>query len=169
MMLRALPILAALALAVAACTGGPDPSVRLAPRAAEAIDPRLPIPSEEKAGPVSPALAATLARLVADAEAGRSGFDAQAAIARNAANAAGAPQSESWIVAQQALSALVKARAPVTRAMGDVDAVGAQALAQRGGLPAGDRIAIEQAAARVSAIDEAQAAVISELTARLGG
>jgi hypothetical protein len=169
MMLRLCFLIPVVTLGIAACAGTPDPSGRLARRAAEGIDPRLPIASEEKAGPVSPSLTATLSSLVSEAEAGRSDFDRLAGEARAAVNAAGPPQSESWIVAQQRLSVLIRARAPVTKAMGDVDALGAQALAQKGGLPAGDRLAVEQAADRVSTIDEAQAAIVKELTARLGG
>jgi hypothetical protein len=82
---------------------------------------------------------------------------------------AGAPQSESWIEAQLQVSALIAARAPVTRAMGDIDALGSEALVTRGYILAGDRKAVERAAATVSAIDEREAALVQSLGKRLGG
>ena len=48
------------------------------------------------------------------------------------ARAAGSPQGESWVAAQQALSAAQAARGPTTRALGDIDGLAAAALEQRG-------------------------------------
>src|SRR4029453_15881787 len=71
------------ALLLAACSVPQTGEPSLAPRAAEAIDPRVPIPSEVVAGPADPALAATIAGLVAEARAGDIGFSkAKAAPAR---------------------------------------------------------------------------------------
>jgi hypothetical protein len=77
-------------------------------------------------------------------------------------------QSESWIVAQQAVSAAVAAREPTARALGDIDAIAAFALATQGGIAPADLAAIEEAAAQVGAIDRRQAQVINALQARLG-
>ena len=128
----------------------------------------MPVVSNVAPGPVDRTLAGRLSQLVAQARAGSGGFDSAIDQARRAAAAAGAPQSESWVVAQQALSAAVAARTPVTRALGDIDELAANALATRGGLGPADLAAIESAAAEVGAIDGRQAAAIDALQARLG-
>ena len=163
-----LPAIAA-SLIASGCASRTDVAARLEPRAAEAIDPRIAIPSDEVVGPVSPALAAELRRLVAQAEAGDRDFVARQDAAVSATTRAGAPQSESWIEAQLQVSALIAARAPVARAMGDIDALGAEALVTKGYILAGDRKAVERAAATVSAIDEREARLIQSLGDRLGG
>ena len=81
--------------------------------------------------------------------------------------AAGAPESESWISAQQALSAAQSARGPTTRALGDIDGLAASALATTGGIPAADLEAIRSAAARASEVDRIQADRIRAIEARL--
>jgi hypothetical protein len=152
----------------AGCSAPPANPPSLAPRPAEAIDPRVPIPSEAPVGPVAPALASRLAQLVAEARSGDAAFREAAAAAERLAAAAGAPHSEGWIAAQQAVSAAQAARAPTTRALGDIDSLAATALATRGGIPAGDLAAIRAAAADVAAIDQSQAERIDALQARLG-
>ena len=162
-------LVSAAALAIAGCSTPPNAAPSLAPRAAETIDPRVPVVPAPDTRPVSPAVAARLSQLIAQANAGAGAFRAAAAEAERLAAAAGPRESESWIVAQQALSAAVAARAPTTRALGDIDAVGAEALAARGGLAPADLAAIEAAAAEVAALDRAQAQVIDALQRRLGG
>jgi hypothetical protein len=154
---------------LAACTapGGPSPS--LAPRAAEAIDPRLPVIVQTKPGPADPVLAGRIATLLAQARQGDAAFRAAAAEAERLAAVAGAPQSESWVLAQQALSAAVAARQLTTRALGDVDALASTAIAGRGGLAPADLAAIETAAGQVAAIDRRQAAAIDLISRRHGG
>ena len=164
--MRCVPFLLALALCGCAASMANPPS--LGPRIAESIDPRLPVPEPEPSAVVTPALASRLTGLIADAEAGDAQFRAAAAAARQAAAAAGPPQSESWVVAQQALSVLVASRAPVTRALGDIDAAAAARIQGVGGVAPADLNAIQAAAARVGAIDRRQAALIDELQARLG-
>ena len=156
-----------LAVLAAGCTAPGVRTPSLAPRAAEAIDPRIPIPAGEVLGPVTPSLAAELERLRATAAGTIGPFDALAAEARASADVAGPAQSESWIAAQQTLSALVAVRAPATRALGDIDAIAANALEGRGGLLPGDRHAVEDAAAEVAAIDRRQAATIAAIAAVL--
>jgi hypothetical protein len=145
---------------------GPYPS--LAPSAAEAIDPRVPIPSEVRIGPADANLRAHLSALIDQAQAGDSQFEAAAANAERLAQAAGSPQGESWVAAQQALSAAQAARAPTTRALGDIDGIAAAALEQRGGIPPGNLAAIQAAAERVTEIDRRQSARIDAIEARLG-
>ena len=118
--------------------------------------------------PVDPALGARLAELIRAARTGDSAFAASVAEAQRLAAAAGAKQSEGWIVAQQALSAAVAARAPTARALGDIDAIAAMSLASLGGLAPADLAAIEAAAEEVSAIDRRQARLVDALQAQLG-
>ena len=152
---------------VGACSTPPGSYPSLAPRAAEAIDPRVPIPNEVVVGPVDPALSSRLAALIDQAQAGDSAFRAAAETAERLSSAAGSSQSESWIAAQQALSAAQKAREPTTRALGDIDEIAATALKTNGGIPAGNLAAIQSAATAVSEIDRRQAERIEAIEARL--
>ena len=147
-------------------TGGPAPS--LLPRAAESIDPRLPVVGPVNDRPVTSALSARLAELVAQARSGDADFRPAAERAEQMAAAAGPAQSESWIAAQQALSAAVAARGAVTRALGDIDALGGNRLQAQGGLSPADLAAIQAAAAEVGAIDQREAAAIDAVQQRLG-
>lgn len=159
---------ALLCLALSACNAPQAGAPSLAPRAAEAIDPRVPIPSEVVAGPADPALAARIAGLMAEVRAGDDAFRAAAAEAERLAAAAGPAQSESWIEAQQSLSALVAARAPVARAIADLDALAATLVVSGGMLP-GNLQALEEATAQAGEIGESEAAVIDRLQAQLAG
>ena len=89
--------------------------------------------------------------------------------AERAASAAGARGSESWVAAQQALSALVAARGPVTRALADVDALAAATLARLGGISAGDKSAIETAAEAIAADLNVKPEEVVEMETRLSG
>ena len=161
----ALLLVLAAGFGLSACASTAPRTDRLAPRAAESIDPRTPIPSVEPSGPASSALVAQLDAIKAPALASLGQFDQLALMARSAAAAAGPGQSESWITAQVALSALVAAGAPVTKALGAIDALGGERI---GRLTAPDRKAIEAAAADLTAIEQRQAATISQLSARIG-
>jgi hypothetical protein len=81
---------------------------------------------------------------------------------------AGAPQSESWIAAQEALSAAIAARNPTAMAQADIDALGASALQTQGGIAPNDLKAIDSAAAEVEAIAREQTDRIDEIRKRLG-
>ena len=152
---------------IGACSapGGPVPSLQ--PRAAERIDPRVPVERPMNDRPVTPALAGQLAQLVAQARDGNAAFGPVAEQARALAEAAGAPKSESWIAAQEALSAAVAARAPTASALGAIDALGATKLQTQGGLAPNDLAAIQDAAAQVGAIDRRQAETIAAIQRRL--
>ena len=168
--MRLAPTAALLAiLAIGACSTPPGAAPSLAPRAAESIDPRVPVGDGSVQRPVDAALAARLAKLVGLARQGDSAFAAAAGEAQRLAALAGAPQSESWVLAQQAVSAAIAARGPTARALGDIDALAAAALVRRGGIAPADLAAIEGAAAEVGAIDRRQAGAIDALQRRLGG
>jgi len=146
--------------------GGPYPSLR--PRAAEAIDPRIEPVRPVNDRPVAPALAATLAALVDQARAGDTSFGPAATEAERLAANAGAPQSESWIAAQEALSAAIAARKPTALAQADIDALGATALQTQGGIAPNDLEAIKRAATEVLEIARVQTDRIFAIEKRLG-
>ena len=149
-----------------AAPGGPYPSLQ--PRAAERIDPRVPVERPLNDRPVSAGLAGRLASLVADAGSGDEAFAVAAANAEKLAGAAGPRQSESWIAAQEALTAAIAARKSTTSALADIDEIGARQLQVQGGISPHDLSAIQSAASRVSAIARAQAARIDAIKSRLG-
>lgn len=164
--MRKLPCLVLLTLSACAAPGGPYPSLR--PRAAEAIDPRVPVVRPINDRPVTPGLAARLSALVDQAQSGNAAFDAAASAAERLASGAGAPQSESWIAAQEALTAAIAARRPTATAIGDIDEIGATALQTQAGIAPNDFAAIKSAAATVSAIDRRQAERVNAIQKRLG-
>src|SRR5689334_242293 len=104
-MRNAVPLAVLMSVALSACapSGGPFPSLQ--PRAGEDVDPRVPVVRPMNDRPVTPALASRLAELVGQARSGDAAFAPLADEAERLAAAAGPPQSESWTVAQQALSA----------------------------------------------------------------
>ena len=157
---------ATLALLLSACATTPAGEPSLVPRAAEAIDPRVPIPSEVVAGPADPALTAGIAALLAQVRGGDAAFQDAAREAERLAAGAGSAQSDSWILAQQAVSAMVAARAPVTGALADLDALAAARLVS-GRMQPGDLAAIRAASAEAGAVSEAEAAAIDRLQAQL--
>lgn len=165
-MRRAIPCSLALLL-VSACAAGGGPPPSLQPRAAERIDPRVPVERPLNDRAATPALLARLEALIGQAREGEARFEVAIAIARRSAEGAGPPQSESWIVAQEALSGAVEARGAAAFALGEIDSHGAELLAEQGGLAPSDLKAIEDAAATVGAINSRQAAAIAEVQARL--
>lgn len=155
-------------LLLAGCTtpGGPYPSLQ--PRAGEAVDPRLQVDRPINDRPVTPALASRLADLVTQARQGDAAFQSAANEAERLAAAAGAPQSEGWVAAQEALSAAIAAAGPTRIALGDIDGIGASALQTQGGLAPNDLAAIKSAGAEVGTMDRSQAARIKAIQQRLG-
>ena len=155
-------------LSLAACTTAPnraEPS--LAPRAAEAIDPRVPILDTSAALPATAGLADKARALVDAARSGAGAFDQAMTSAERLAGSAGARQDESWIVAQEALSVAIRARAPVTRSLAQADALVADAVEARGGLVPADLADVRGAATEIAAIDNRQSARIVRVQARL--
>lgn len=156
------------ALLLSACTapGGPYPTLQ--PRPAEAIDPRLLVTRPVNDRPVSAALASRLASLIDQARNGDAAFSAAAAEAERVAASAGPPQSESWVAAQEALTAAIAARKGTTTALGDIDALAANALETHGGIAPNDLAAIERAQSEVGSLDRRQAERIKAIERRLG-
>jgi hypothetical protein len=162
-------ILLPLVVGLAGCSGPEVNAPSLAPRPAEAIDPRVPVAEAPVPTAPSPELAQKLDSLVAQALAGDEAFRPAAADAERLAAAAGPPQSESWVAAQNALSVAVAARQPVTHALGEIVALGADRIQKLGGMTAADLAAVDSASARVGEIDDREAGVIDRIQARLGG
>jgi phosphoglycerol transferase MdoB-like AlkP superfamily enzyme len=153
---------------LSACASPRAPYPSLQPRSAETIDPRVAVERPMNQRPVSAALASRLAELVAEARAGEPAFESAASEAERLAAAAGAPQSENWVAAQAALSVATAARGPTGLALGDIDALSANALRTQGGIAPNDLAAIKIAGAEVGAIDQRQADRIKAIQARLG-
>ena len=154
------------ALSGCSAPGGPYPSLQ--PRAAESIDPRIPINRPMNDRTVNPTLAGRLAELVAQARTGNADFETAAANAERLAGSSGAPQTEGWIAAQEALTAAIAARGPTTAALSDIDAIGATALQAQGGIAPHDLAAIRSAGAEVAAMDQREAERIKAIQQRLG-
>ena len=155
-------------LALTACASGGGPFPSLQPRAAERIDPRVPVEQPLNDRPVTALLAAQLRTLVGKAQSGNDAFDSAAAQAERLAGAAGAPQSDGWVAAQEALSAAIAARQPIAEALSGIDAIGADLLQRQEGLAPNDLAAIQGAASLVAALDQRQAARIKAIQQRLG-
>jgi hypothetical protein len=153
---------------LAACSAPSGTYPSLQPRAAEAIDPRVPVlrPMNQRA--VSTVLASRLASLVDQARGGNAAFDGAASEAERLAASAGAPQSEGWIAAQEALTAAIAARKPTATALGDIDAIAATMLQTQRGIAPNDLAAIQSAQAEVGSLDQRQADRISAVQRRLG-
>lgn len=158
------------ALLVVMCAGCSTPQdvPSLAPRAAEAIDPRVPIASDPSPGSVDPAISAALAEQLAAARGAVGAFDSLARRAETLAAVAGSRQSESWIAAQQALSALGAQHGITTSAAANIDAIASARIARTRWINPATREAIEAAAREVGVINERQTAILSRLGGRLG-
>ena len=113
------------ALGLAACAAAQTPAApSLAKRAVEGrLNVAPPPVVVTPPGPLPADLAGRLARWEADGSAGQDAFAAARGTAVQAVNAAAGAgvSSESWVVAQQAISRLIAARAPLTGALADID------------------------------------------------
>ncbi len=120
-----LPLARAAMLSLSACAvtqGGDAPS--LAKRSVEGrFDVAPPAVAVTPPGPLPADLAGRLARWESDAAGAQQAFAAERnSTASLVSAAAGAPvASERWVVAQQAISRLTAARAPLTGALADID------------------------------------------------
>jgi hypothetical protein len=119
-------------------------------------------------GPLPTDLAGRLARWEADSVQAQQAFAAERNItAPLVSSAAGsAVSSESWVVAQQAISRLIAARAPLTRALADIDRLYVERSVEDAidGMP--DIYALRE---RLTEMVSAQDAVIGALEAQLPG
>jgi hypothetical protein len=163
--MRAFPLL--LIASAGACSTPQVNAPSLAPRAAEAIDPRAPVPEPPISTTPSAGLVGQLDRLVAEAQSGDAAFKPAIDKALRLAAEAGPVQSESWILAQQALSVALSARSPVTHASAEIDSIRAEQVRRLGGIGAADMNAIDSAAARVHEIDQGEAAAVDRVQALL--
>jgi hypothetical protein len=106
--------------------------------------------------------------LVEQARSGDAAFESAVSAAERLAGAAGPPQSERWIAAQEALTAAIAARRPTATALSDIDEIGARALQTQGGIAPNDLAAIDRAAAEVASLDQRQADRVAAIQRRLG-
>jgi Meckel syndrome type 1 protein len=153
---------ASLCLLAGCAADGPYPSLAQRPAEkafAEERDAPDPVPPQPAA---DPALVREAQQFVARAEAGRSAFDAAYDAAAPLTARAGAPGSEIWVQAQQAVSRVVSAEAETARAMADLDQLAA-ARASAGTLNDADAVALRDASARVQAIADSQAGRLQRL------
>jgi hypothetical protein len=155
--------LALSALLAAGCASvGNAPS--LATRTAETIDPRLPVPDRSAALSPDPGLSAALAELRTRALAAAASAEPSIRVAADAASAAGGRESESWIRAQQLISAAIAARAGFTRTLGELDSLIALRIRGRERLVPQDLALAEALVAELNAVDRRQ----GETLARAG-
>lgn len=136
----------------------------LAKRPIEDRDMSEPVRQVSPPAPADAPLKAQIAGLVARAEAGQSAFAALLPKAESAASAAGPDGSESWIAAQQLVSALESARAPSPGALAELDALMATRL--KDGNEAG-LTELQAADQQVAALVEAQQHDIDRIRARI--
>ena len=158
---RILSIAAALGLLTGCATRGDYPS--LAPRVAEDAAQAGAADAGAPPVPVDAALDAQVAALLAQATAGHAAFDKAAGQACSAiARGTGAAQgTEPWIAAQQAISAVDAARAPVLSAAAELDRLVIERGTATG--PAVDLTRLAAAQERTSAMDAAEQARIAAL------
>ena len=115
-----IPLGAIAALLMPGCAAEGDfPSLAMRPaeRDRSVEEPERPTPEV----PDDPALRRRLSELAATASEGERAFDAAFGPVQAAIGAAGPPESESWVAAQQALSRLEAVREPTTRALAELD------------------------------------------------
>ena len=160
------PLILVLLLSLAGCAP-PVGAPSLMPRAVEKQPIEMPVSEAvEPETPADPALQTELAKQIAAAEAGDKAFADQRAAADAAiAKAAGAaPGSENWIQAQETITALETARMAAREAAAAIDAL----RGEPANASTGNRAAIDAAAAKVDAIEQAESAAVAALTAKLG-
>jgi hypothetical protein len=145
------------ALLAAAATAGCAPEGEFPSLAVRPIESQDPLEEPVRTPPMiasEPAIRTRAAALLARAQAGDRDFAAALGPARTAARGAGAAGSESWVVAQQALSRAEAARVATTTALGELDTL----AVERAAVPtnAEDFAAIRRALAETERIVRAQ-------------
>lgn len=145
-------------LAPAGCaTGGSFPS--LAPRAVEQLSFEEPVKVDPPVA-VDPALRGRFAGLLAEARRGDGAFEAEFARALPRVRGAGAPGSDSWVQAQEAISRVEAARTVTTAALADYDRL----LSEQSATPVNDAVWDDILAMRAAA-----EALVADQTRRLDG
>ena len=150
-------------LLVAACAQD-SAAPSLARRPIESRDLNAPPPAPVPPAAADASLQGEVATLVERAESGERAFAALLPRARAAAAAAGPEASESWIAAQQQLSALESARAETGAALAQVDALIAERVLARSDAGIAE---LQAAAARIGALAEAQQDAIDGVKERI--
>jgi hypothetical protein len=160
-MTRTLPLPLAAALLLAGCASDgafPSLGIRDAERVYAAGDPLQTTPeAPDRAG-----LAGRIAAFLAAANEGEAAFARALAAARPLAVRSGAPGSEGWLAAQQAISRVEAARAATTRALGDLDQFSAE-QARQGPLSTADYGQLTGATARLQAQADRQRQAVEQL------
>ena len=153
---------AAFALAGGCAPEGSFPS--LAPRAVEQLSTEEPVRAQPVI-PSDPQLAARVAELAAQARQGQAEFEAALPAVRASVGRAGAPGSDSWVEAQQAVSRLEGARTLTASALAQLDSLSIE----QAGRPtnAGGFQALLGAVEFAQSLADAQKAEIDRLQARL--
>ena len=153
----ALPLL----LAMVGCTGPRSGYPSLAPRPIEDMSLAEPTRPAPPPATESPAAAARYAPIVAQARDADAAFrrtldEERGALTRGRGATAG---SEAWTAAQQALSRIETTRAPIVRALSDLDAARDADITHT---DSGEAIAAANAFEQVRQIDEAEASALGE-------
>ena len=169
----------ALPFLLAGCLQGSDNFPSLAPRAYEVTQAQvadrpqgeaLPPPPTAEVSPLSYEQRQAADTALATHERAEAAFRAALPTVRSNVSAAsgGAPGTEGWVVAQQALSRLDIARSGSVSALADIDAVLAARLAQEQDGAAGNgAAALNETRQRIAAAVADQSAIIAGLAARL--
>jgi hypothetical protein len=161
-----LPSLLGLLAALAGCAGsGSYPSLAQRP-----IEKTLGEPREEPPAPAppadDPAVAARAAEFLAQARQGMNAFEAALRPADAAARRAGAPGSDSWIEAQQAISRAQAAASGTGRALADLDRYAVDA-GQAKALSPNDLAALKGATDAIQALADRQRREVERLQGML--
>lgn len=152
-------------LLLAGCASeGVGPS--LARRPIEDRDLSEPVRQVAPPAPADAALKAQIDGLVTRAQTGQRAFAALLPKVETAAASAGTEGSESWVAAQQLLSALESERAPSTSALSELDTLIAMRL--KDGNDAG-QTELQAADRQIEALVQAQQSDIDRLRARIPG
>lgn len=146
---------------LAGCAGNVGGYPSLAPRPVERA---MQMPAGPVAAPVAPvpAFPGEIAAIVAAAREADATFQARLAEQRPAIEAGrkAAAGSESWVVAQEAYSAVDSARGGTGSALADLDRLHQEAVAAG---DSGRQAIVESAIGQVQAIDQAERAILAKL------
>jgi hypothetical protein len=158
--------LAPLAWLAGCAQDGPFPSLAQRPAEREYAQELARVPAPPAALPDDPAVAERIGGFAADARRGASEFETAYATAAAAAARAGAPGSDGWAEAQQAVSRAAAAQATTTRALAELDRF---ALDRAGAdaLSAADAERLRAATAELQALADGQAERVNRLEASL--
>jgi len=161
--LALLPLLTLPALLAGCAPEGNFPSLMPRPIERESDAP----PTAAPAVADDPQLAAQLQSLLSQARQGQQAFEQALPAAQSAVDRAGRPPSDSWVIAQEALSGLEAAREPTVSAADAINKLANQRTDKGAATSAADQAAIASAADQAQALLRAQTQQIAALSARL--